>query len=514
MTQAITVRRDGDTFQARQFWWYASQLLRPDSGVIRVGFEAGPKSFDDLWVEYDPKRAPKDAHGRPVFREHLQCKWHGTHDSYGYTHLADPAFIHAESTSLLQRALAAQRSHAPAGEGIRFKLVSNWSPAKGDPLQMLINTRSESLRLQHLYGTKTARSAMGEVRRFWSEHLGITEEELWILAGTLGFSVFTLSPERMREWLNERFENVGLLTVPVHQSAFSYDDVVFQWMAQGRQDFTAMPFRELCEHENLLGPVCRVAPVFGVKSFEHMIDRLEDRCIEVLNLVPNFHDRFIQSDADWATRLYPELVTFLRGAAGNHQSLRLVLDAHTTLAFAAGAILNIKAGRAVELEQRAPDRQLWSANDVPLDPDWSALVCNEEILDSNKPDLAVVVSLTHYAVSDVRAYLMASLPSVGRVLAFSPSTGFGRSSVRSGSHAAALADTLCSEVRKYRRLDTKATTHLFIAAPNAFTFFAGQRQSLMGRVVLYEFDLEGDKDSTYRPSLTLPILESVTLAHS
>ena len=47
MTQAVTVRRDGDTFQARLFWWHAARLLDPKSPIVRVGFETGPKSFDD-----------------------------------------------------------------------------------------------------------------------------------------------------------------------------------------------------------------------------------------------------------------------------------------------------------------------------------------------------------------------------------------------------------------------------------------------------------------------------------
>ena len=54
MTQAVAVRRDGDTFQARLFWLHAARLLDPESPVVRVGFETGPKGFDDIWVEYDP----------------------------------------------------------------------------------------------------------------------------------------------------------------------------------------------------------------------------------------------------------------------------------------------------------------------------------------------------------------------------------------------------------------------------------------------------------------------------
>src|SRR6516225_7978024 len=68
MTQAVTVRRDGDTFQARLFWWHAARLLDPVSPIIRVGFETGPKSFDDIWVEYDPMRSATDQYGDPLLR--------------------------------------------------------------------------------------------------------------------------------------------------------------------------------------------------------------------------------------------------------------------------------------------------------------------------------------------------------------------------------------------------------------------------------------------------------------
>lgn len=78
MTQAVVVRRDGDAFQARWFWTKAASLLDVESPVIKVGFETGPKSFDDVWVEYDRARAPKDQSGLPLLREHVQCKWHVT----------------------------------------------------------------------------------------------------------------------------------------------------------------------------------------------------------------------------------------------------------------------------------------------------------------------------------------------------------------------------------------------------------------------------------------------------
>ena len=47
--------------------------------------------------------------------------------------------------------------------------------------------------------------------------------------------------------------------------------------------------------------------------------------------------------------------------------------------------------------------------------------------------------------------------------------------------------------------------HLFVAAPNAFSFFLGQRQPSLGRIKLYEYDFEGLNGGGYRASLSLPI---------
>src|SRR5690242_1032279 len=117
MTQAVVARQQGDNFQARLFWLNAALLLDPASGVTRVAYEAGPKAFDDVLVEYDADRAPQDHKGARYIRDHMQCKWHVRPGEFGYSDLADPAFSNAQSNSFLQRAHAAQRIHAPDGTG-------------------------------------------------------------------------------------------------------------------------------------------------------------------------------------------------------------------------------------------------------------------------------------------------------------------------------------------------------------------------------------------------------------
>ena len=506
MTQAVAVRRDGDTFQARQFWLRAARLLDPKSPVMRVGFETGPKSFDDIWVEYEPGREPNAHDGAPLRREHLQCKWHVAPATYGYADLVEPGFINANARSLLQRAHDAQLKHAPDGTGARFKLVTNWQLDRGDPLGPMINNRSGSMRLDRLYGSKTDNSKEGAVRKIWREHLGIDEDELRLLAHTLAFGHVSDTLDDLRERLDDVFAVVGLLRVPSNQSTLIYDDIVFQWMAQERLEFDRETFREACAREELLGQSEDRPRVYGVKSFEHAFDRLEDRCDGVLDLVPIFDERYIRDDADWEAKLYPQLQAFLGSAARERPRLRLALDAHTTLAFAAGSVLNIKSGRDVHLEQRTLGRRVWAADDLPPNPHWPTLHESAEQLDADQVDLAVALGITHDISKDVQLYVAAHLHSVGRILYLQPTTGPSAQVVASGRHAFDLVQAAKDAIRRAKSPTTQpGTTHIFVAAPNALTFFLGQQQPVLGRVRLYEFDFAGGRGGSYSASLTLPL---------
>ncbi len=502
MTQAVTVRREGDVFQARMFWLKAAWLLDPKSPIIKVGFERGPKSFDDIWVEYDGARCLQDQNGNPLRREHIQCKWHVTPDTYGYAHLTDPQFINAESHSLLQKAHRAQLEHAPAGIGIRFRLLTNWRVA--DPLRKLIVQRSSTLRLDQLFGTKTDNSEVGKIRKVWREHLGIDEPALRLFAHTLALSEATDSLEDLKERLNGLFLGVGLRCVYGNHSAFPYDDVVFNWMAQGRQEFDRASFRQACAQEGLLQASQGRPTVYGVKSFEHPIDQLRDRCVEVLDFVPKFNDRPIRNDADWSSTLYPELKQFLLEAGKKSGNLRLALDAHITLAFAAGSVLNIKSGCDVEVEQRTGGRKLWKPGDSQSDPTWATWFFEQENLKEGGEDLVVAVSLTHEISPAVRRYIEGAIPDAWTLLIARPSSGPGARCVASGQHAFELVEALAQQIATVQT-QRRQPIHLFVAAPNGFTFFLGQRQPGLGKVTLYEYDFEGLHGGSYTPSLTLPL---------
>lgn len=503
MTEAVSVRRDGDTFQARLFWRYAARLLDSVSPVARVGFESGPKSFDDIWVEYDPGKGPQDQYGEPLRRVHVQCKWHVSPDTYGHLHLVDPEFINANARSFLQRALDAQRTHAADGGGVRFKLVTNWRLDRADPLREMISTRSTAIRAKRLYAAGE-NSRSGAVRRAWRDHLNLTEDELVRLAGTLAFGEATDSLDDLRDILDTQFSAVGLRRIPAHESAFPYDDLVYQWMSQGSLDFDGKAFQAICKREGLLAASQPATRVYGVKSFEHPIDQLEQRCDAVLDLVPAFDERFIRNDEDWSGSLYPQLKEFLLAAAREHEVVRLVLDAHASLAFAAGSVLNLKAGRKVELEQRTNGRSIWSADDRPHDPDWPTFTSELVEFDPAVLDIAVAIGLTHDVAADVQAFIKRSNLKVGRLLALSPTSKANGQAVACGRHAYELSQLATEAIRQLPK-SPGTRLHVFVAAPNGYTFFLGQHQPLLGPLTLYEFDFEGSRDLSYIPALSLPI---------
>jgi hypothetical protein len=265
---------------------------------LAIGYETGPKAFDDVFVEYDATRAPQDHHGQPVLREHLQCKWHVKPGEFGYSDLTNPAFTNATSQSFLQRARDAQVQYAPDGTGARFKLVTNWRLLATDPLVKLIQMQWHALDLNALFDGTTNASATGKLRKAWCEHLAADEAALRRVARTLGISLRPESGDDLRERLNDRFAATGMKRVSAAEAGFFYDDVIAKLHAQGRSTFDRQSFKEMCASEKLLDDGRGKNPVtVGVRSFMHQYDNLETRCDQTLNLVPHFDGRYIRDGA-------------------------------------------------------------------------------------------------------------------------------------------------------------------------------------------------------------------------
>lgn len=83
-----------------------------------------------------------DSDGGLINTDYFQLKFHVDYnDFFTYENLTVPAFIGAESQSLLQKLLNAQREHAPEGVGVRFYLVSPWQMHPDNSLRKLVSTQ-------------------------------------------------------------------------------------------------------------------------------------------------------------------------------------------------------------------------------------------------------------------------------------------------------------------------------------------------------------------------------------
>jgi hypothetical protein len=484
----------------------AASLLDPQSPIITVAYETGPKSFDDIRIEFDPQKPPQDHEGKSIYRKHLQCKWHTTAGSFGYQDLIDPVFINAERFSLLQRAHQAQVQHAADGLGYQFQFVTNWRLKPEDPLQQLIRKESDALDITCLCEGKTDRGRMGQVRKLWREHLGLDQAGLALVARVLAIAETSESLASLRERLDDKFAVVGMKRVPLHEAAFFYDDLIVKLLAQGRIQFDRKSFREMAEREGLLhtsiepNPV----PIIGIRSFMHPIDSLEERCQSILNIVPYFDGRYIRHDSDWQAKIFPELKSFLFASARSTDHLRLILDAHVSVAFGVGTLLNVKSGKHIEIEQRTSGRRFWSMDDTPVDSIWPKIFFEEEHVADGDGEIALAISLTHDVFPAVSTFVKKNMPQVSQILHFKPQDGPSQKAIRSGPHAWMLAESVVHRLATLSKSGhTIRRTHIFLAGPNGFAFFLGQHQKAIGPVSIYEWDFDGLRGGGYSLGLSI-----------
>lgn len=505
MAKANIARQQGDNFQARIFWLKASALLDPDSPVVKVAYETGPKGFDDIQIVYAPDVAEKDYRGEPILRRYIQCKYHTTAGQFGYEDLTDKTFINASRYSLLERAYMVQTEHAPDGVGCRFELMTNWRFKPKDPLMRLIRKSAGEIDLNTLFDDTTDVSRMGKVRKTWCEHLGIDHAALEHLARVFTINEQPDSLEGLKQQLDDRFAAVGMKRISASESGYIYDDLVTKLLAQGRIEFDRDSFREMCQGEGLMEHKTKQKsiPPIGIRSFMHQIDNLEDRCKKLLDLVPYFDGRYIRDEADWG-KLMPLMRSFLLEEARISDNLRLILDIHSSLAFAVGTVLNVKCGKHIEIEQRFGGRHLWSMDDQQLQESWPEFVLAEKVVGNDGNEVAVAIGLTHEISENVQKYVESKLDRTGRILSFSPKGDPSQQSVICGRHAFSLAEKVVRRLRELRNEETPIDkVHIFIAGPNAFTFFLGQQQQAIGSCSVYEYDFEGGKGGGYSLGISL-----------
>ena len=181
---------------------------------------------------------------------------------------------------------------------------------------------------------------------------------------------------------------------------------------------------------------------------------------------------------------------------------RLILDAHASIAFLAGAVLDLKSGVQTELVQKGRvGAQIWRADDGTAAQGARFKTAAEKVGDGR--EIAVAISVAQSATAQARAYVAAHLPQVEKLVSFEMPTGPGQQTVVCGEYAAALAEQVSNFVRALKATDADAVVHVFAACPNTLLFSFGPEPSGIAPCIVYEFDFDRKEHKTYQPSFVI-----------
>lgn len=507
MAEAVVARWRGDLYQSRLFWREACKLFHDDTNVIEVRYEdVTPKGFDDVVVRYDPPVVGED--GSEIRTDCFQVKFHEDYRSeVTWRALIDPAFVNRKDQSLLGSLRAAYGASDGAGALSRFTAITPWRIASGDQLGQLVGTDGGTLSIDRLKKGVTPRSALGMVRTAWREHLGLgSDDELFDILRRFRLQTNALDIVTTLEELNRDLRNAGLAPVQARGVIVPYDDLLPKLRSGGILSFTRASLQSILDREGLWkgGPVVTShRRSVGVKSFTRSADAQTGEVEEVLDLTAHFSGRRPQETDGWQTSILPEVVHLAESLASDRRACALHLAAHASIAFALGYHLDAKVGVDAAIAQPSTaGTALWDLAAPPeAPPHWEF----EEILPSEGgPDVAIAVGITHDIRADVAAFTRAGVPSVGRVLSATIRPYPASRALRGGSHALGAAQELVAHLRAGRsQAERTARLHVFLAAPNGFTFFLGQHARALGQIQLYEHDLEAG-GASYSPSISLP----------
>lgn len=465
--RAAAVR--GDDYQYAVAWHAACRALT-EPGVESVSVEdAGAGSFDDVVL--------RKLDGRHEF---IQVK----NSNYGSVVITKEWLL-----TPVKKGGKAPLCHfyeswqQLRGEGVTFRLITSRAIDERDPILSLRDVSSGLLMPK--IGEAGPRSAAGRARVEWAEALDIDEGELLDFLSEVQF-LTEGNEESWRQRTKPLMRQAGLRS---DDAAVTLGiNLVREWVKRGAGPRIPGDIRrEAAEAQLLAQDETLVLAV-------HAIDRPGSPRVPTLAL--DWVDRF-DGDTARSRRVlqdpngWSELTSELTAAEVTLASFgvpRLHIDSAMRLSagFAVGATFQETRRWTLALDQHGTT---WTTSHSAGRVEDSArlLVPTESLAVDAPGEVAVVVSLTHDATDDVRAYVVES-QLASTLVAIGPSGEIGRDSVRDGEHASTWArsarDLLRAELRRVS--PTARRLHLFLSGPLGAGVFLGHDWNLLPETVVYE----------------------------
>ena len=241
----------------------------------------------------------------------------------------------------------------------------------------------------------------------------------------------------------------------------------------------------------------------SIKSFNRGAVDIEDETM-CLSLLDKFNDRTLKDEYNWNNDIYELMKNFLLTNTNNTDAYQIFLDTHSSLAFAAGQVLDSKSGVNIFPIQKSATNgiELWEVKESSKS-NYSNWDISHEIFDENQADSVLILNVTHNIYDDVVRYIKENNLPIRRIIMCVPDKGgFTNFSIEDGNHAAILANSVYDAIVERSTEERRATLHIFASAPNAFMFFLGQVSRGFGKCVLYEYDFEQRDSCSYSKSIS------------
>lgn len=149
---------------------------------------------------------------------------------------------------------------------------------------------------------------------------------------------------------------MGVRACSAADSDFRFDELARQLKVRKRNALNRQALVRLCKEEGLLMDRPTEHDCFlpvAVRSFlGPAADIVGAAPEDTLMLTDDFRQRYLQEGREWQRDIRPKVESFLRAAVKKSAKLRLILDAHASIAFLAGAVLHLKSGIEMQLVQK------------------------------------------------------------------------------------------------------------------------------------------------------------------
>lgn len=245
----------------------------------------------------------------------------------------------------------------------------------------------------------------------------------------------------------------------------------------------------------------------SIRSFSRGTDNIHTNAEFSICLVDMFKGRYLKEGLCWNENIYSQLVSETTKAI-NDQDLKyqLHINAHTSIAFAMGRLLDSKSGIHAFPIQRTANygEQLWEIKKSSKAYDlWDINWLEGCPVNKYNFDCVLIVNVTHDITNQVEEYLLDENIEVNRKIICKLS-GQCNSAITNGEHAQQLSDEISKVLTQRTREERLGRLHVFISAPIGFVYYLGSVSRGFGKIVLYEYDYEQNITGTYSPSIMFP----------